>query len=110
MKFITIALLALIAVSVNADYEDCIKQLTYPCGANPEPACAAALKYFQSCLVSNSCYQKEKNLSDFSKCVKSCSPNSETEVQNFVQDYADCLNGSIIAYSFVFLAIFAFMF
>ncbi|EAR85971.1 transmembrane protein, putative (macronuclear) [Tetrahymena thermophila SB210] len=110
MKFITIALLALIAVSVNADLASCIQGLPNPCGSNADASCMTALSQFNTCLTTNSCAQNVNNLSDYSKCVKGCAPSSNTDVQNYVNKYADCLSGSIIAYSFVFLAILTFMF
>ncbi|KAL4472575.1 hypothetical protein ABPG74_018524 [Tetrahymena malaccensis] len=110
MKFITVALLALIAVSVNADIASCIQGLPSPCGNNIDLSCSQALTQFSQCIVNNSCANNVNNLSDYSKCVKNCSPSSNTDVQTYVNKYAACLYGNIIGYTFAFLAIIAFMF
>ncbi|KAL4472574.1 hypothetical protein ABPG74_018523 [Tetrahymena malaccensis] len=112
MKFITVALLSLIAVSVNADLTSCVQAIPIPCSSstNIDVSCSQALSQYYNCVANNSCASNVNNLSDYSKCIKNCAPSSNTEVQEFANKYAACLYENIIGYTFAFLAIIAFMF
>ncbi|KAL4502209.1 hypothetical protein ABPG72_000444 [Tetrahymena utriculariae] len=124
--FVLLAIIALTAVRADSSswisqqaaqaFVTCTTALKTPTCANT--SCKDADTTYASCII---CPNKTSNYSDYLSCVKGCattftsdpSATSDSTVATYANGYTSCvqaLNGSLLALSAFFLALFALLF
>ncbi|EAR84225.1 transmembrane protein, putative (macronuclear) [Tetrahymena thermophila SB210] len=114
MKYLTLAIISLIAISfVNADT---VANCTTKVGQFPDcvnapntTTCSLDTQKYTLC-IKNSC-DSNGSTSTLASCITTCGQNlSDATVLAYIKNAAACLNSSILALSLTILSIFALIF
>ncbi|EAR97745.2 transmembrane protein, putative, partial (macronuclear) [Tetrahymena thermophila SB210] len=110
MKFITLAILAILALStVRASFDvakalQCYGQTQQPCQASDQ-ACQTDYQAVQACWTKNNCSVQNQSNSDYLNCVNSC-PAQTSAVKGYISSYLNCLDSTILSLIGAIMALF----